>query len=43
MVQTKTDYLLNGMQKEEVKAKFVSISDEWKKIIKEIGLILQIQ
>ena len=31
------------MEKEEVKAKFVSISDEWKKTIKKIKLILQIQ
>ena len=38
----KNRLFVNGMQKEEVK-KFVSVSDEWKKTIKEIGLILQIQ
>ncbi len=31
----KNRLFIDGMQKEEVKAKFVSISDEWKKTIKE--------
>ena len=31
MVLTKLRLFINGMEKEEVKSKFVSVSEEWKK------------
>ena len=39
----KNRLFINGMQKEDVKSKFVSVSEEWKKSYKRIILILQIQ